>query len=805
MTPLPLRRVLVSNFRRLRGSWEIPLNAPIVLIHGANGSGKTSVLSAIEFGLTGEIRSMQRRDPRYTAHLPHRGSSFATIEVEIADEHGRIQLPPPITVGGAEIKGAPALDPDRAQFFSERAFLDQVSLGQLLDLYEYTEGNQESALARFVNELLGLDQLDALRFGLHEATDLRRLRNLSNAYAHAESEAARAGAAIDESTGKLSGVESELPGMREELLKALANLGSSADVPDLGGDLREIELLLAELRQPGALAESDRRVRALIELRGRIRGLSSRPTSARLNEARAAVVAAKAAAEEWSTSYRGPVEALRNEVFSLGLDAGPTVRRSLVEEISAIDRRIAEHDSAVNQLGEATQNMSDLQSRLEEINDDISRAESRAGSLASGLAALRDQISGEVCPVCDRDFSEVSEGHLLEHVDRRIEDLADAGAELQTLSDERMQLATRLRSAEQRVSAIEAVVLPESEYGSTIDRREAVAALRVGLDDLSDAITRGAELSAAVEESARELADVEAEDREQRTVTSELTSHAVALDAAAPAAGESPEQAWERLNDIASRRSQQLELRSRSLSDAADLIGRFRDVAARSEELTATIAEAARSKRSWERRVVEADRRRAVARSVHNAASSTRTAIVQRVFTRSLNDVWGDVFSRLAPTEPFVPAFGVPTATKAALELRLETIHRSGGKGGTPSMMLSAGNLNTAALSLFIALHLAVEPKFPCLIFDDPVQSMDEVHIAQFAGLLRVLSKQHDRQVVVAVHERELFEYLALELSPAFEGDELITVELDLGSDGDPVHHSTRLAWTDDAALAILR
>ncbi|HWT47937.1 MAG TPA: hypothetical protein VN255_04920, partial [Mycobacterium sp.] len=72
--------------------------------------------------------------------------------------------------------------------------------------------------------------------------------------------------------------------------------------------------------------------------------------------------------------------------------------------------------------------------------------------------------------------------------------------------------------------------------------------------------------------------------------------------------------------------------------------------------------------------------------------------------------------------------------------------HTSGGTGGSPQMMLSAGNLNTAALSLFIALHLAVEPLVPCLVFHDPVQSTDEVHVTQFAGLLRALSKQHKRQ-----------------------------------------------------------
>ena len=55
---------------------------------------------------------------------------------------------------------------------------------------------------------------------------------------------------------------------------------------------------------------------------------------------------------------------------------------------------------------------------------------------------------------------------------------------------------------------------------------------------------------------------------------------------------------------------------------------------------------------------------------------------------------------------------------------------------------------------------------------------LDEVHIAQFAALLRTLSKEHRRQVIIAVHDRQLFDYLSLELSPAFAGDELITIEL---------------------------
>jgi exonuclease SbcC len=115
--------------------------------------------------------------------------------------------------------------------------------------------------------------------------------------------------------------------------------------------------------------------------------------------------------------------------------------------------------------------------------------------------------------------------------------------------------------------------------------------------------------------------------------------------------------------------------------------------------------------------------------------------------------------------------------------------------------MLSAGNLNTAALTLFLALHVSVEAQLPWLVLDDPVQSMDEVHVVQFAALLRTLSKEHSRQVLISVHDRQLFDYLKLELSPSFPGDHLVTVELSRSSAGKTRAVSTPVAYQPDTAI----
>ena len=74
--------------------------------------------------------------------------------------------------------------------------------------------------------------------------------------------------------------------------------------------------------------------------------------------------------------------------------------------------------------------------------------------------------------------------------------------------------------------------------------------------------------------------------------------------------------------------------------------------------------------------------------------------------------------------------------------------------------------------------------------------------LRQFAALLRTLSKEMGRQVVIAVHERALFEYLALELSPSFEGDRLITVELSRALDGQSLARWEIKTFVPDKAIA---
>src|SRR2546421_10987496 len=104
-----LKALTVEDFRSIRGRVPISLDAPVVLIQGANGTGKTSLLSALELGLTRAVSSLERFDPDYIKHLPHKdaadGRGYVTLAASGLYGAGEVAL----TVTGAAIEGGPGL------------------------------------------------------------------------------------------------------------------------------------------------------------------------------------------------------------------------------------------------------------------------------------------------------------------------------------------------------------------------------------------------------------------------------------------------------------------------------------------------------------------------------------------------------------------------------------------------------------------------------------------------------------------------------------------------------------------------
>ena len=168
------------------------------------------------------------------------------------------------------------------------------------------------------------------------------------------------------------------------------------------------------------------------------------PATDRLDEAQTAVDRAATAYEQWRQEYEAPIASLRADVASAGLEVDDEFEVVLDNEVARIDALLERHGSSLDRSRQAGQEVTDLKSTLEGVQAQVSRAESRAGSLASAFAALREHVSQEVCPVCDRDYSELAGGHLEDHLDQKISQLTDQGHQLRDLIEQRESVTSQL-------------------------------------------------------------------------------------------------------------------------------------------------------------------------------------------------------------------------------------------------------------------------------------------------------------------------------------------------------------------------
>jgi DNA repair protein SbcC/Rad50 len=802
-----LQRLVIENFRSIDKKIEVHLDAPVVLVHGPNGVGKTSLLSAIELAFTGAVPSMLRADARYTEQLLHYGASEGKVVLDLGNVQG-VTAPLEVTFTPKGMTRSGNLEAKHTKFFSERCYLAQSVLTQLLTIYQEANGGVESLLSRFVSELLGLDRLDALELGLEQARDRRNARKLAPSYVDVEQESDRLNAILRELRSQLDRATDDLDRSTTTLQASLSSL--DLDIPSTAEGLLALQSELLEESEERSLNNLADRSRQLLALR---REYERRRQISQVEQSAVSPAHQSAQQEllEWrrqflndiTTALEGVSPYFPNADWVADVAPGRSVANALVVTNAEINRleeaetRLIAGNKRLIELDDARRRN---EIRTSELDKEIGSITTQADALSVILSELFGHLHGEECPVCGRDYSEVSEEPLAAHVAKKSSELSDEAERLRVLTAERNVLASQSVAHGRERSEIESRSLVDGPLSAVQDRLAKLRAAATELRAVQPAALAGDRLiSAELSSRPRPLSQRGAAP-DENDLRLELAGHAATLGMSLEPR-EEVESILDRLDASIEEVERITKARLTARRAAIENLREFNLYAGRVVRLREQIQEEDEKLKPVAAALNSAERIRRDIRRILVAATATRAMVVGRVFNEQLNSLWRDLFVRLAPAEAFVPFFEVPVNPSWILVPNIKTRHRSGATGGTPAAMLSSSNLNTAALTLFLALHLSVPKQLPWLILDDPVQSMDEVHISQFAALLRTLSKEEGRQVVIAVHDRPLFDYLSLELSPAFEGDELITIALSKSADGHSRYLPTRRSFEPDTSV----
>ena len=500
MSDILLKEMDITNFRSIRGHVHVPLDAKVVLVHGENGAGKTSLLSAIELGLTGGVQSLWRADPNYSRQLLHRSTRLGNVTVKTVGPDGEQRYEALVDETGA--RSVTALEHQFAAFFGERTYLPQSLLGQLLQIYQESGSDADSPLAKFVGDLLGLDRLDALGVGLKPLTDVRNVRKVVEGWSQAEIEENRLDKLLEDQRRVCAEIVTTIGSTIKELSGACKALEVSVEA-----DEETLEALAAELSGN----EDEERFDRLTDQRRRLasirRELASSDSAATQDSGPSptAAVEASSAYASWESEHGARITALRSRVEKLlPLASLPSDHAVFGEEARTLLRseRKRHADRAeqarldIERLTKARGELHVSHRQRATIDEQISRLAKNAGSLGAVLSELSSYIDGDICPVCDRDFVELARGSLAKHVQDKVGRLSDSAERLLTLGRSRSEQQVTVERLEGEIEALEARVI-DAKSLAAIDRQAAdLNQAAMELDELTATLAAGTRLRA---------------------------------------------------------------------------------------------------------------------------------------------------------------------------------------------------------------------------------------------------------------------------------------------------------------------
>ena len=201
-------------------------------------------------------------------------------------------------------------------------------------------------------------------------------------------------------------------------------------------------------------------------------------------------------------------------------------------ELARLATRVKDDDAIVARLPEAEADRANSQKRLESLDRELVDDEAIMGleSLAGALAGLAPHVRDDLCPVCGRDYSEISDVPLTAHLAEEIARLSSHASRLQHLVGARLETVRDLRRAEEAVALLMSGRLPAARRSSEEARHKRLTSLRNQLVRHEDGARAGGTIMRELSLAQATAARAHSQDRENFDLLREI--HDLAVEAA---------------------------------------------------------------------------------------------------------------------------------------------------------------------------------------------------------------------------------------------------------------------------------
>ena len=570
------------------------------------------------------------------------------------------------------------MDPVDARYFSERCYLAQATLGRLLEIYEGKDVGQDSALVRFVNDVLGLDALENLIEGLKQAKDIRNTRRLVPGIA--ELERSLAATREDEADRRVEcdQLSVELNELERAMIFQLSALGpenaalpvsqqfSAAAITRVLSD-SEVEPEQAKLIE---LTNFSRQIQAMAS---RVAAAKKTPAEKDLPVLEADAAVATRTTNQWLETSGVAIDQILDEARSLFADlpsvseTSPTAALAsgldrIEKELRLTSEALSADEVARTQHVDLAQAADRDRSRIALIEEQITNQTQGAAEIARLLAELVPHLHDNECVVCGRDFADISSEPLAAEVSRRASRFSDQAERLSQLSQARASATADLNRALSEMNSLQSRIMDTSSRSTNIVKRAQLDNWAERLRTLQEEANRGSRLVSAGANARRALAEASVHTVTWSETRRDAVELARTLALGSPSETEPLDEVLRQLDVHVRNRMDEAEGRAAIRSRLGQLQRNWLVVNQRLETELTRQQRAHDRRAEYERTQAEIDARRDRARQISRTAEVVQQSVIQTVFNENLNSIWRDLFVRLAPNEPFVPAFHVADA-----------------------------------------------------------------------------------------------------------------------------------------------
>ena len=148
-------------------------------------------------------------------------------------------------------------------------------------------------------------------------------------------------------------------------------------------------------------------------------------------------------------------------------------------------------------------------------------------------------------------------------------------------------------------------------------------------------------------------------------------------------------------------------------------------------------------------------------RDVHQAVVSTRKTAIEAILSRLQTDV--DLYYSELMCHPFyVDMRLVPEEERGKSLYRIRAYNKDLSHSTYVQTRFSGAQTNTVSLALFLAISKKFPSTLKLVILDDPIQSMDSMHKEALAAIMDKLATE--KQVIIATQDKEFKEQLVRHL-----------------------------------------